>query len=225
MFTDILHFLSALKENNYKEWFDQNREWYLKSKKTYEAFVAKLIAETRKVDKDLGNLEVKDCTYRIYRDVRFSPDKTPYKTHMGAYMVKGGRKSPLAGYYFHLEPGNSLLAGGIWNPEAPVLKAIRSEIYSYTDDFLEIVESKNFKKHFGEFDTDMGVLKSAPKDFPKDFPQINYLKYKSYTVSKALPDAIINDEKALQAEYVEVFKTLQPLNAFFNRAVSEMGNG
>jgi uncharacterized protein (TIGR02453 family) len=144
---------------------------------------------------------------------------------MGAYIVKGGKKCQLGGYYFHLEPGNSLLAGGIWNPEAPVLKAIRSEIYSYTDEFLEIVESKNFKKHFGEFDTDMGVLKSAPKDFPKDFPQINYLKYKSYTISKPLPGNTVTDEKSLMNECIEVFKAMQPMNAFFNRAVSEMGNG
>lgn len=224
MLTDILQFLSALKENNNKEWFDKNRDWYQKSKKSYEDFVARLIPEVSKIDKEIGNLEVKNCTYRIFRDVRFSPDKTPYKTHMGAYMVKGGRKSPLGGYYFHMEPGNSVLAGGIWAPEPPILKAIRSEIYSYTDEFLEIVNSKGFKKQFGEFDTDMGVLRSAPKDFPKDFPHINYLKYKSYTVSKSIPDSIYHDEKALLTEAIEVFKELKPVNAFFNRAISEMGN-
>jgi uncharacterized protein (TIGR02453 family) len=224
MLTDIFEFLSALKENNNKEWFDFNRDWYQKSKKKYEAFVTKLIPEVQKLDKGIGPLETKECTFRIFRDVRFSPDKTPYKSHMGAYIAKGGRKSVLAGYYFHMEPGNSVLAGGIWAPEAPVLKAIRNEIYGLTDEFIAIVESKNFKKHFGSFDTDMGVLRSAPKDFPKDFPYIRYLQHKSYTVSKSLPDSLFHDENALIAECVTVFKELMPLNAFLNRAVTEMGN-
>lgn len=224
MLTDILQFLTALKENNNKEWFDQNRDWYQKSKKSFEDFVNKLIPEVQKIDSSIGNLEAKDCVFRIFRDVRFSPDKTPYKSHMGVYFAKGGRKSPLGGYYFHMEPGNSVLAGGIWAPEAPALKAIRSEIYGLIDEFREIVESKNFKKQFGELDTDMGVLRSAPKDFPKDFPYIDYLKYKSYTVSKFIPDSFYNDEKALLAECASVFKDLKPLNAFLNRAILEMGN-
>lgn len=224
MLTDILQFLLALKENNNKEWFDNNRDWYQKSKKEYEEFVAKLIPEVQKIDKGIGALEAKDCTFRIFRDVRFSPDKTPYKTHMGAYFAKGGRKSPLGGYYFHMEPGNSVLAGGIWAPEAPVLKAIRSEIYGFIDEFVDIIESKSFKKHFGELDTDMGVLRSAPKDYPKDFSHIDLLKYKSYTVSKSLPDVLVTDEIALMPKCMEVFKALQPVNAFFNRAITEMGN-
>jgi uncharacterized protein (TIGR02453 family) len=224
MLTHVLEFLTALKENNHKEWFDENRNWYQQSKKEFELFVSLLISEMQKIDKEIGPLETKDCTFRIFRDVRFSPDKTPYKTHMGAYIAKGGRKSPLGGYYFHLEPGNSVLAGGIWAPAAPVLKALRSDIYGLIEEFTAIVEGKEFKKQFKELDTDMGVLRSAPKDFPKDFPQINYLKYKSYTVSKPVPDHLIADEKALLAECAEVFSTLMPLNAFFNRTIREMGN-
>jgi uncharacterized protein (TIGR02453 family) len=117
-----------------------------------------------------------------------------------------------------------VLAGGIWAPAAPVLKALRSDIYGLIEEFTAIVEGKEFKKQFKELDTDMGVLRSAPKDFPKDFPQINYLKYKSYTVSKPVPDHLIADEKALLAECAEVFSTLMPLNAFFNRTIREMGN-
>lgn len=224
MLTDILEFLSALKENNNKEWFDKNRDWYQQSKKNYESFVSKLIPELQKIDKSIGPIEAKDCTFRIFRDVRFSPDKTPYKSHLGAYIAKGGRKSQLAGYYFHVEPGNSILAGGIWAPEAPVLKAIRNDIYGLIDEFVEIVEGKGFKKQFKELNTDMGVLRSAPKDFPKDFPHVKYLKYKSYTMSKHVPDNIVTDEKALLAECVEVFKEMKPVNDFLNRAVNEMGN-
>lgn len=224
MLTDILQFLTALKENNNKEWFDSNRDWYQKSKKEFETFVTKLIPELQKIDKEIGPLETKECVFRIFRDVRFSHDKTPYKSHMGAYIAKGGRKSNLGGYYFHLEPGSSMLAGGIWAPEGPVLKAIRSDIYGLIDEFREIVESKSFKKQFGELDTDMGLLRSAPKDYPKDFPHINYLRYKSYTMSKPLPDTLVTDEKALLAECTEVFKEMRPLNAFFNRAIHEMGN-
>jgi uncharacterized protein (TIGR02453 family) len=224
MLTDNLQFLSALKENNTKEWFDLNRDWYQKTRKSFEAFVGKLIPELIKMDKEIGSLEVKDSVFRIFRDVRFSPDKTPYKSHMGAFVAKGGRKSRLGGYYFHMEPGNSVLAGGIWMPDAPVLKALRSEIYSYPEEFRAILDSKGFKKHFGELDKDMGLLKTAPKDFPKDFPEIDLLKYKSYTVSKSIPNNLFEDEKKLIAECVEVFGELKHFNAFFNRAINEMGN-
>lgn len=224
MLKDILNFLSVLKENNHKEWFDENRDWYQKTKKNYELFAGRLIQEILKFDKNIGTPEVKDCVFRIFRDVRFSNDKTPYKTHMGVYIAKGGRKSILGGYYFHMEPGNSVLAGGIWMPEAPVLKALRSEIYSYTDDFKGIINSKSFKKHFEKLDTDMGLLRTAPKDFPKDFPDIDLLKYKSFTVSKSIPDSIFENEEKLIKESIEVFKELKPFNDFFNRAINEMGN-
>lgn len=224
MLTDTLSFLTALKDNNTKEWFDVNRSWYQKSKSTFEAFINKLIHEMAAIDKEIGMLEAKDCTFRIFRDVRFSNDKTPYKSNMGGYIAKGGRKSKYAGYYFHMEPGMVMLAGGIWMPEPDVLKALRNEIYYCIDEFKAIISDKNFIKHYGSFDTDGGLLKTAPKDFPKDFPDVQYLKYKSYTVSKQIDSGLLSDEKTLLKECVDVFKALKPVNDFFNRAVNEMGN-
>jgi uncharacterized protein (TIGR02453 family) len=224
MLTDVVSFLATLKENNTKEWFDANRDWYQKSKKNFETFVTKLIQKVQVLDSEIGMPEAKDCIFRIFRDVRFSHDKTPYKSNMGAFFAKGGRKSKYGGYYFHLEPGNTMLAGGIWMPEADILKAIRSEIYSYPEDFKAIITSKKFIHHFKELDTDGGLLRSAPKDFPKDFPEVQFLKYKSYTVSKSIPDSLITNEDALLKEFLDVFAELKPLNAFFNRAINEMGN-
>ena len=223
MLTDVVSFLATLKENNTKEWFDANRDWYQKSKKNFETFVTKLIQKVQVLDSEIGTPEAKDCIFRIFRDVRFSHDKTPYKSNMGAFFAKGGRKSKYGGYYFHLEPGSTMLAGGIWMPEADILKAIRSEIYGYPEDFKEIITSKKFIHHFKELDTDGGLLRSAPKDFPKDFPEVQFLKYKSYTVSKSIPDSLITNEDALLKECMDVFAELKPLNAFFNRAINEMG--
>ncbi|NJO69133.1 MAG: DUF2461 domain-containing protein [Bacteroidetes bacterium] len=170
MLKDILNFLSVLKENNHKEWFDENRDWYQKTKKNYELFAGRLIQEILKFDKNIGTPEVKDCVFRIFRDVRFSNDKTPYKTHMGVYVAKGGRKSILGGYYFHMEPENSVLAGGIWMPQAPVLKALRSEIYSYTDDFKGIINSKSFKNILKSLIPTWVCCEQRLKIFPKTSP-------------------------------------------------------
>jgi uncharacterized protein (TIGR02453 family) len=224
MINDTLSFLSALKENNNREWFDMNRDWYQQAKKNFENFVSKLIPEVHAIDHEIGVPEVKDCTFRIFRDIRFSNDKTPYKTNMGAFLAKGGRKSQFGGYYFHLEPGSSMLAGGIWMPEADTLKAIRSEIYNEIDEFKSIILSPTFKKQFVTFDSEGVMLRSAPKDFPKEFPDIELLKFKSYTVSKAIDETLVEDEQKLLKVCLEVFKALKPVNTFFNRAIQEMGN-
>ncbi|HEY4785942.1 MAG TPA: DUF2461 domain-containing protein, partial [Bacteroidales bacterium] len=153
MLEKSLSFLTVLKDNNYKEWFHENKPLYEEAKKEFESFVSLLIKEIKAIDGDIGYPEPKDCIFRIFRDIRFSNDKTPYKTNFGAFMAKGGnRKSEYGGYYFHLEPGNSLLAGGIWMPQPGILKAIREEIFHNIDEFLAIIESKEFKKQFGELD-------------------------------------------------------------------------
>jgi uncharacterized protein (TIGR02453 family) len=224
MLNNTLSFLTALKESNTREWFDLNRDWYQKAKKDFESFVTRLIREVNIIDPEVGLPEVKDCSFRIFRDIRFSNDKTPYKSNMGAFIAKGGRKSRLGGYYFHLEPGSSMLAGGIWMPEADVLKAIRSEIYNEIDEFKAILAAPSFKKTFDGFDTDGTLLKTAPKDFPKDFPDIDLLKFKSYTLSKTIDESMVSDEDKLLKLCTEVFKAMKPANAFFNRAILEMGN-
>lgn len=221
MLEKSISFLTALKDNNYKEWFHENKAVYDDAKKEFEAFVAVLIKEVKMVDPEIGYPEPKDCIFRVFRDVRFSKDKTPYKTNFGAFLAKGGnRKSEYGGYYFHLEPGNALLAGGIWMPQPDVLKAVREEIYHNTDEFLAIIADKEFKKNFGSLNTEY-MLKTSPKDYPKDWPHIDLLKYKSYTVSKALPDELINNNKLLD-EVRHVFKALAPMNKYFNKVIEDV---
>jgi uncharacterized protein (TIGR02453 family) len=215
--TRITDFLEALKENNNRDWFQKNKKWYDEIKAEFDVFTTALIANISKIDKDIAYLEPKDCTYRIYRDTRFSLDKTPYKTNIGAYIVKGGKKSGLAGYYFHIEPGLNMLAGGIYMPMPDVLKKLRTEIYENIDEFLEIINNKQFVKHFGKIDVDM-KLKSAPKDFPKDFQYIEYLKFKNYSVSKSFNNELLHSNKIMD-EVTTVFSALLPLNRFLNNAV------
>jgi len=221
MLEKSLSFLTILKENNYKEWFHENKPMYEEAKKEFEAFTGMLIQEICAIDKSVSFLEPKDCIFRIFRDIRFTNDKTPYKTNFGAYMARGGgRKSEYGGYYFHLDPDNSLLAGGIWMPQPDVLKAVRMEIYHNVDEFLEIISNKEFKKHFGEIDQD-SMLKTAPKDFPKDWLHINLLKYKSYTLSKPLPPEMVISTGLLK-EVQAVFKAMVPYNNFLNRVIEDL---
>ena len=223
MLEKSLSFLTLLKDNNYKEWFHENKPLYDEAKKEFEAFVAILIKEVKLIDNEVGYPEPKDCVFRIFRDIRFSKDKTPYKTNFGAYIAKGGsRKSEFGGYYFHLEPGNALLAGGIWLPQPDILKAVREEIYHNSDEFLTILSDKEFKKHFGSLDQEY-MLKTSPKDYPKDWPHMELLKHKSYTVSKALPQNLILSEK-LMDEVRAVFKAMMPMNNLFNKVIEDLRN-
>jgi uncharacterized protein (TIGR02453 family) len=217
-----ISFLSQLKENNYKEWFQENKNLYDEAKKEFEDFVHLLIKEVYAIDNEIGYPEPKNCIFRIFRDVRFSKDKTPYKTNFGVYLARGGsRKSEYAGYYFHLEPGNYMLAGGIWMPQPDILKAVRSEIYHNTDEFLKIIYSESFKKNLKSIDND-SILKTAPKDFPKDWEHINLLKYKSYTVSKPVAEEVIISKNDLFKEINEVYSAMHPYNAFLNKVIEDL---
>lgn len=121
--TSTLQFLKSLSKNNNKLWLDAHRNQYLEAKTDFENFVAILIKETVRFDSDVKDLQVKDCVFRLNRDIRFSKDKTPYKTNMGASINRGGKKSIYAGYYFHVEPGGkSFAGGGLWMPMAGELK-------------------------------------------------------------------------------------------------------
>lgn len=214
---EIYRFLEELKQNNNREWFNANKDWYLAVKAEHEAFVNRLIPALAKVDPEIDGLTAKDCIYRIYRDVRFSPNKEPYKTHIGAYMVKGGKKSPRAGYYVHIEPGNSLLSGGIWCPEPSLLKALRKDVYDNIDEFTGIVRDKKFQKYYT---LDGEKLKTVPQPFPKDFPEGEMLKYKSYTVTNNIPDTFLERVDAIE-QIVERFALMQPFNRFLNYTVEE----
>ncbi len=217
---ETFKFLKELKTNNTKEWFDANRVKYNALKKEFEDFINLAIGEIAVFDKDVLQTTAKASIFRINRDIRFSNDKAPYKTNFGAFIAKGGRKGINAGYYIHIEPGEGFLAGGIYMPSAPMLKAIRTEIYECIDEFKDIITEKSFVKHFGK--SFWGEkLKTAPKGFPKEFPYMEYLKYKHYTLVKNEPDQLYSSSEFL-TELKTVFRAMSPFNAFLNRAVEEV---
>lgn len=215
----ILDFLSLLRENNNREWFNEHKATYLEVKDAFEALTQTFIELLQVEDNLIQNISAKDCTFRIYKDVRFSKDKLPYKTHLGAYINQGGRKGPTCGYYLHLEPGASLIAGGLHCPPAPVLFEARDAIYADSEEFKAILNDKTFKKTFGKMVGES--LKRGPKGFPKDFEDIDLLKFKSFNAIH-----YISDEDLLKTEFIDetmnVFRATRPLNTFFNRAILAM---
>jgi len=211
-----LKFLSALKKNNNRDWFLANKKEYEAAKKDFIDLAQQLITGITTFDKKIAGLEAKNCVFRINRDVRFSNDKSPYKTNMGANMRPGGKKSPAAGYYFHIEPGESFLAGGMFMPEPEKLKAVREDIIYDPNTFKKIIGSKEFKKHYSKL-WDEGKLKTAPKGFDKEHPDIDLVKFKSYIVVKNLSDKEVMD-KNLVKKALEAYKALKPMNDFLNKS-------
>jgi len=216
-FNNILSFLSELSENNNREWFGDNKEKYLKVKTEFDQIIQEFIPHVNSIDPSIGAIEAKDCVFRIYRDVRFSKNKDPYKIHFGAYISNDGRKGKQAGYYLHLQPGQSFLAAGAYMPEAEILKEIRYEIFEKLEEFNQIIENKQFKKIYSNLEGDK--LKTFPKGFPKDFEGIELLKYKSFEILHH-----ISDEKLKSAnieEYLlKLIEIAYPYNCFFNRVIS-----
>mgnify|MGYP001558048850 CR=1 FL=1 len=209
-------FLKELAKNNNRDWFDANKEKYQAAAAEFEDFVNVVIANIARFDKSISGILAKDCIFRIYRDVRFSKDKSPYKTHFGAWIVKGGRKSHAeAGYYIHIESDGSILAGGAHNPPPDWLKAIRSEIYNNGKEFKKIIGSAAFKKYFKEIEGER--LSRPPQGFDASHPDIELLKQKSYlAVYKVKDNAVMSDDFAKLC--TEVFKALYPFDRFLNRA-------
>jgi len=214
----ILQFLTALRENNNREWFEQNKDWYLQVKAKHEQLLEKIIKELSKFDVVAGTPAAKDCIFRIYRDVRFSKDKLPYKTHMGAFIAAGGRKSIRPGYYLHIEPGNSMISGGVYSPQPDVLKKLRDEIYFNSETFKNILNDKAFKEMFGNLWEDK--LIRSPKDYDPLFPDIDLLKYKSYSVMRSLDDKEVISEQFIPI-VLDACKTMSGFNVFLNHALLE----
>jgi uncharacterized protein (TIGR02453 family) len=217
---ETFRFLQQLKLNNDKVWFDANRSVYEQLRKEFEAFLEIVITEISQFDREVSQTTAKASIFRINRDIRFSNDKLPYKTNFGAFIAKGGRKGTNGGYYIHVQPGECFLAGGIYMPSAPMLKAIREEIYENIDEFKNILQAPAFVKHFGDRIGEE-KLKSAPRGFPKDFADMDYLKYKSYTVLKSEPDSVYQKADFIK-EVKEVFMAMAPFNKFLNHAVEDI---
>jgi uncharacterized protein (TIGR02453 family) len=219
MINQILQFLRELEVNNNREWFHANKERYDGLKDGYLEIVQQLINRIAIFDPEIAGLEAKDCFFRIYRDIRFSPNKLPYKNHFGAYMaVQGGRKSVKAGYYLHLEPENCLFSGGLWMPEPKVLKKVRQDIYDHIDEFAAIIEKPSFKAIYPELDGE--TLKRVPAGFPADFKYEWVLRHKDFCVSAVKPDSFF-DRKDWMEQAVASFKEQCPFNRFLNYSVDE----
>lgn len=211
----VLGFLKDLQVNNNREWFQANKGRYEEAKSEFETFVNALIPEIARFDPTIKFVEARECIFRIFRDVRFARNKDPYKTNFGAWITKGGRKSPGPGYYFHVEPGEVFIAGGIHMPDPALLKKIRQEIYYNIAEFKKILADKEFSKYFRGID-DYEKMKNAPKDFPSDFKDIDLLKFKSYTVSYSMDVKILSSDK-LPATVVQVCSVMKPYNDFLRR--------
>ncbi|MGL5785956.1 MAG: DUF2461 domain-containing protein [Bacteroidales bacterium] len=216
---NIMSFLSMLQENNNREWFAEHKEEYEIAKSEFEKSVNTIIGGLSQFDSSLNGLDAKDCIWRIYRDVRFSYDKSPYKTHFGAFMAKGGRKSSYSGYYLHMEPGNCLLGGGIWCPDSKLLSALRRSVYDHTEEFLSILNDPGFKSIYDGLDKE-DMLKIIPRNFPKDYAYPDLIKVKSYLVSHSLKDSF-SDGLGWENKIVDDFKVLAPLHKYLNYAVDE----
>ena len=216
---DVMTFLNGVLMNNNRPWFQENKDLYLKAQERINNLTIELIEGISKFDSSVKNLSVSDCTYRIYRDIRFSPDKRPYKTHMGIYVCPNGKKSGLAGYYLHFEGEEAEYLGcnglftGLWNPDKNALKNIREDICYDGATFEKAIEkAKNFT-----LDTSCSLSKT-PKDFPKDSPYDYLLRLKQYNLVQTLPEGMLYSDNLIEWA-LEEFKTSLEFNQLLNRAV------
>ncbi|MGN6165179.1 MAG: DUF2461 domain-containing protein [Flavisolibacter sp.] len=214
-----LKFLTQLKKNNNKPWFDAHRPQYEAARIDFSNFIQLAIDALQKTDTTVTGMTSKECMFRINRDVRFSKNKQPYKNHLAAFIVRGGKKSGFAGYYFHCEPGNSFVGGGLWQPDTQPLKNVRQEIDYNWDEFQSIVKEKAFTKIYGDiYKGDDIKLTTVPKGYEKDNPAIDYLKLKSFIAETKIADEELI-KSSLHKKTVAAFQTLQPLVNFINKAL------
>ena len=211
MQSSTLQFLRNLEKNNNREWFNENKTLYQEAQQDVISFVEKLMEEMADFDEEIGKLEAKKSVFRIYRDTRFSKDKTPYKTNFGAGLGMG-KGNKISGYYLHIEPGKSFLAGGVYNPEPSVLKTIRQEISAFGDEFKAILEQDEFRNYFRGLSVE-DKLKKVPQGFEKDDKMAEYLKLKHFIVTHPISDEQLLSENAVK-EFTKIFKAMKPLNDF-----------
>jgi uncharacterized protein (TIGR02453 family) len=215
----ILKFLKDIARNNNRDWFEKNKEVYLEAKSSFEDFLEDLHKELVKLDAGLAGLNPRKQGFRIYRDVRFSKDKRPYKTNMGGGFSPNGKMEQEPGFYIHFEPGDkNMIAGGMYMPSPENLAKIRQEIDYNPKGILKILNDKEFKKNFKGL-SDWDRVKTAPKGYSKDHPQIELLKNKSFTVSKVFTDTEVRDPKFVK-KVAGVAKNIKKLNDYLRSAIA-----
>ena len=218
----FLDFLSALSENNHKDWMDANKAWYQSTRAILLEDAEVLLQEMVALEPSLAAFKAKNCLFRQNRDVRFSANKNPYKTNFGIYFSPGGKKSPGPGYYLQIQPGNSFLAGGIWMPEADTLKKIRKEIDFSGAQLQQIEQSPSFKKLFSGIEGEK--LKTSPRDYEASHPYIDYLKLKSFTVSHPISDQAIHTGAFIKFA-LDGFNAMKPFIDFLSQALEDVEDG
>lgn len=217
--SSTLQFLKTLEKNNNRDWFNENKNLYLEAKEDMELFIECLIQEIAEFDEDILKIDPKKALFRIYRDIRFSKNKTPYKKHFGASLgMKKGQKT--SGYYLHIEPGKSFIAGGVYQPDPAALKEIRKEIAASGQEFLKILEDKDFRNNFRGLSTEQ-KLQRVPNGFEKDHPMAEYLKLKSFIVSHPVSDEQLLSKDAAK-NFAQLFKSIKPLNDFLELPFLEL---
>lgn len=228
---DILRFLGELSVNNNREWFAENKAWYQECHARFVEFSAEYIKRLAELDPSLAVLQPKDCIWRIYRDTRFSHDKRPYKEWLGVFPAAGvpgkpktwGKKSMRGGYYVHIQPGQCMFAGGIWDPGKELLDALRKEIEANYEEVEAIMAAPSWQKYFDQdFDYMWGALKKVPAGFDPNFVHAEWLKHKTYTFSTPLTDKQVSAPDFLD-RITEIAAAGKPMNDFLNYTFEEYG--
>lgn len=215
---DILNYLHDIANNNTREWFHANRDRYDDVRTHFEEIVRGLLVRIGQFDSSISHLEVKDCVYRFYRDVRFSQDKAPYKRHFGCYINAKGRKALRGGYYFHLQPDENMIAGGTWYLPGNILREVRYSILEDIDGFRDIVEKPEFREAFPQLGYDS--LKTMPKGFPKDFAYPEYLRIKVYSCFNNLSNSYFDRSDWLD-DIARKFEVSKPFIDFINDTIDD----
>lgn len=217
----ILSYLSLLQKNNDRTWFNEHKEAFLLAQQRYEKLCQQFMLSVSQFDSDMQHVQFKECNFRIYRDIRFSKDKKPYKTHFGAFFAyPNGRKSHRGGYYLHIEPQHTFIGIGVWKPEKNHLQAIRQHIYDHYEEFRNMSTSSEFVQNFGTTLSHSDKLKRVPAGFPKDFQDPEILKHKNYIVSHPFDDEMVSSEKFVHY-LAQKAESGYPFLAFLNEAIDE----
>jgi len=216
---DTLSFLHQLKSNNNKEWFHTNRLAYDDAKQNIVNYIQAVCNELAEIDNCLANISAKDTLFRINRDIRFSRDKSPYKVNFGASLTKGGRKSSWAGYYIHVEPGQSFLGGGLYMPQPENMYKIRQEIDYDFATFQNILSAPDFEKYFGQLVMDTSMkLSRPPRGYTADNQAIEYIKLTSWIATCKVEDSFFLDKNSVN-DCVQILSALTPFIGFLNQAL------
>ncbi|MEI6846750.1 MAG: DUF2461 domain-containing protein [Chlorobiaceae bacterium] len=217
---NTLDFLRGLKSNNDRVWFEEHKKVYQQLYGDFLDTVVQLLMKVAAFDGDIAAsaLDPKKCIMRINRDIRFSKDKSPYKTNFFAFINKGGKKSHYGGYYLHVEPGASFAGGGIYMPESAVLEQIRREIDLHFDEWQSIVAEKSFFFHFPDGVRASGKLLRPPKGYVSSNPAIAYLQFKDFYTQRFFNDQDVTDS-AFVARLTDAFRSVKPVVDFINRVL------